>query len=518
MPTYNDTKITSVAMNNMKLDEMLGVNRAYGTKSLEKLRDGRVIDDKFLGLNFPYITINGYNISKYLDNFVLDSSGFLPILNFTFTPDDAVFISVNYPKDGDIVSLYIRSPGDIYNPIRMDFKILTVLGDVSSKYSPQGADPDGRYFRFNIIAEAYIPGLYTQRIKSFPYQTSYNCLLTVSQDLNLGFFSNEKSTEDEMTWICPSYSYYDFIQEVSLRAYKDDNASFYDSWIDFYYNLNFVNMGTQFSFLGTCKESVRIIPGYASHGLKVDSAIPGTPTPDPINVPLVFTNAIGLGIVPFFINGYTLNSKAGTNSNAMGYFTKIGFYYENLNEKDFLKKYIHYDIESQTTEDVNTGTVLQKGRIRDNKYKEEKRREWLGVLNSNPELKEGVHINYFQAKYQNLINMNDSSKMYLQLELDNFFAGVYRGQVVPVSIYNYAGGTRQQNLGNLPNRTANTTLSPTRDDFLSGNYVVTGIQVHWNRLGSGMKQNLILSRRTWQLNASGAVPKAFPISVKNRKY
>lgn len=518
MPTYQDTKIASLALNNMKLDEMLGIDRTFGKGGVDQLRDRRVIDDKYFGLNFPYVSINGYNVSKYLDNFILDTSGFLPVVNFTFTPLDTIFISVNYPKDGDIVSVYMRSPGDVYQPFRMDFKILTVLGDVSSRYAPQGADPDGKYFKFNIVAECYIPGLYTPRIKSFSYQTSSDCLLEVSQELNLGFSTNEKDTSDEMTWICPNYSYYDFIQEVSLRAYKDDEGSFYDCWIDPYYNLNFVNMGTQFSFQGICKELVRVIPGYSGNGLKVDSAIPGSPTPDPINVPLIFTNSVGLGTVPFFINGYTLTSRAGTNTNAMGYFTQIGFYYENLNEEDPLKKYVKYEIESQTTEDVPASVVLQKGRIRDNNYKDERRREWLGVLNSNPELKEGVHLNFFQAKYQNLINMNDCTKMTLEIELDNYFPGVYRGQVVPVSIYSFEGGTRQQNLGSLPGKTSNTSLTPTRDDFLSGNYVIMGIQVYWNKLGSGMKQKVILGRRTWSLNSSGVIPKAFPISIKNRKF
>jgi hypothetical protein len=519
MPTYNDTRIFSLALNNMKLDEMLGVDGSDGSNNIKRLRESSVIHDKYFGLHFPYISINGYNVSRFLDNFFLDTSGFLPVVNFTFSPSETVFISVNYPKDGDIVSVYLRSPGEIYQPLRMDFKILSVLGDVSSKYSPNGIDSNGRYFKFNIVAECYIPGLYTARIKSFKSQNSSDCLLEVSQDLNLGFSTNERSTVDKMTWLCPNYSYYDFIQEVCNRAYKDDESSFFDCWIDLYYNLNFVNLGTQFSFDGICKEIVRIVPGYSSAGTQTDSAFPGTPTPDPINVPLIFNNSTGLGTIPFFINGYTLISYSGANSNAMGYITEIGFYDETSTEKNPSKKYVKYDIESQTPEDITTGLVLQKGRARDKKYKEEKRREWMGVLNSNPGQKEGVHVNYFQAKYQNLINLNDSNKMYLEIELDNYFPGVYKGQVVPVSIYVFDGmDMRQQNVGNLANRSSNNDLQPTKDEFLSGNYVIMGIQLNWNKYGGGIKQKLILGRRSWQLNSSGAIPKAFPISIKNRKF
>lgn len=334
------TKIVGIALNNMKLDELIQNDRANGSSNPDLQRELGAGQDKSTGLNSPFMTINGYSVSKYLDSFSLDLSGFLPVIRFSFSPTETVFISVNYPKDGDIVSVYMRAPGDVYNPMRMDFKVLSVSGDVSSKYSPSGSDSNGTFFRFHIVAEAYIPGLYSPKIKSFGRSNSADVLLEVSQDLNLGFATNEKTTNDEMKWICPNYSYYDFIQEVCLRAYKDDEQSFFDCWIDPYYNLNFVNMGSQFAFDGDPKQEVLIIPGYTNSGLKVDSAIPGTPTPEPSKVPLVLTNAIGAGVVPFFINGYTLTSRAGNSTNEYGYITEVGFYDEEAEEAEAAGKYV----------------------------------------------------------------------------------------------------------------------------------------------------------------------------------
>lgn len=514
----DSTKIVGLALNNMKLDELIQNDRANGSSNPDLQRELGAGQDKSTGLNSPFMTINGYSVSKYLDSFSLDLNGFLPVVRFSFSPAETVFISVNYPKDGDIVSVYMRAPGDLYNPMRMDFKVLSVSGDVSSKYSPSGTDSNGTFFRFHIIAEAYIPGLYSPRIKSFGRSNSADVLLEVSQDLNLGFATNEKTTNDVMRWLCPNYSYYDFIQEVCLRAYKDDEQSFFDCWIDPYYNLNFVNMGNQFAFDGDPKQEVLIIPGYSNGGLKADSAVPGTPTPEPSKVPLVLTNSIGAGVVPFFINGYTLTSRAGNNTNQYGYITEIGFYDEEAEEAEAAGKYVKYDMETQTTDNVKPGAILQKGRARDNEYKNETRREWFGVLNYFPDIDDGVHQNYYHATVQNTINLSDVSKMTLEVEIAAYFPGIIRGMVIPVSIYVFDAGMRQQNVGNLSNKDKNTGMNPTIDNFLSGNYVVTGMEVYWSKFSGGMKQRLTLSKRTWTANSSGTIPKAFPISIQTGQF
>jgi hypothetical protein len=510
--------ITTEALNSIKLDELVQVDRANGSSNQADLKAASEVDDKLTGLNVPFISINGYNVTNFLTRFNLNLGGFMPVINFSFIAAENVFISANYPKDGDLVSLYMRSPGDYYKPIRMDFSILTVSSEPSSRYSPSGTDSEGMgiNLRFNIVGECKIPGIYTQRIKSFKNQSSHDTLLDVAQELNLGFSSNEKTVNDKMTWICPNYSYYDFIQEVSLRSYKDDESSFFDCWIDPYYNLNFVNLGTQFAFEGDPEWQAVIVPGYTAAGMKMDSAIPGASAPSPTSLPLVLTNFAGFGVVPYFINGYTLTSRTGNNTNETGYIVDIGFYNESTVENDPSDKYVSYPIESQTTENVGIGTILQKGRARSNDYKDERRREWLGVLNSNVSSEDGngVHENYLHAKYQNIINVKDSTKMTLEVELMDFFPGIYRGQVIPVGIYvSSPSGLRQQNVGNKSNRDANTSLSPTKDEFLSGNYVVMSMSVYWSYGSPGMRQQLTLAKRNWRANSSGAIPKAFPISV-----
>ena len=504
-----DIRINQLSLNNMKLDQQFLVREGNDPKDTKSNAGQRT------GVEVPFITINAYPVSSYLKSFNLDLNGFLPVVNFSFYAGNPTFISVNYPKDGDIVSVYMASPDGYYKPLRMDFNILSVRSDVSSRYSDSGnaSDPDGYQMRFSITAECRIPSLYTPVIKAFREKSSYQTLLEVSQDLDLGFSTNESSTEDVMTWICPNYSYYDFIQEVCLRAYKDDNSSFFDCWIDPYYNLNFINLGSQFGHDDIVKEEVVFIEGYTSNAnYKPDVELDGSAPLKISKTYLLLKNLLDKDKYPFAINGYTLISNSGTNVNKTGYIVNIGFYDENLDETDPQKKYINYDIESLTNNNnIQRGKIFQKGRGSDDEYKREKRREWLGILNTKDETG-GVHLNYLHSKYQNLINYNDCTKFSLKVEMNGYFAGIYRGQVVPVQIEVGKIGLRSENVGNQAPGDKGNSPGIKTDNFLSGNYVVMGIEISWS--ASGFKQILYLSKRDWVVNRSGNLPKSYPFVLE----
>jgi hypothetical protein len=55
--------ISSVALNNMKLDELVQVDFANGATDIDSLRGSGETSEKSTGLNVPFISINGYNIS-----------------------------------------------------------------------------------------------------------------------------------------------------------------------------------------------------------------------------------------------------------------------------------------------------------------------------------------------------------------------------------------------------------------------------------------------------------------------
>ena len=198
-----DIIINNIARTSIRLDELVVPNRTGGDNAGldDALMDA---DDKSFGGYRPVVFINGYYVEKYLEFFELDMTGFLPEIRFRFTMGNPLFISVNYPKDGDIVSVYIRSWVSVYRPLRMDFNVLTVRSSPSES-------SEGTNITFNILGEARIPGLYNEVSKAFRNRTSYDTLFDVSQDLDLGFSSNDPEVVDSMTWICPNLSYYYFI-------------------------------------------------------------------------------------------------------------------------------------------------------------------------------------------------------------------------------------------------------------------------------------------------------------------
>ena len=257
--------INNLARTSIQLDQLVVPNRTGGEN--QGLDDALMdADDKSFGGYRPVVFINGYFVDKYLSHLELDMTGFLPEIRFQFSMDNPMFLNINYPKDGDIVSVYFRSWVSVYRPLRMDFNVLTVKSGVSE-------NPEGTNITFNILGECRIPALYNEVSKAFRNSTSYDVLFQVSQDLDLGFSANETEVVDTMTWICPNMSYYDFIREVVSRSYKDDR-SFFTAFIDCYYNLNFVNLNNQITTSDVIQEC-RVVRGSAT-GTADDTAFAKT--------------------------------------------------------------------------------------------------------------------------------------------------------------------------------------------------------------------------------------------------
>lgn len=489
--------IRNYAKTGIVLDELAIPNRSANTTN----PDPNLIDtdDKDAGYLKPIIFINGYFVNRYLLNFHLDVTGILPVVKFKFYMGDPTFLSVNYPKDGDIVSIYIRSNVPVYKPIRMDFNVLSVDSNVSK-------DSEGTLLIFSLMGECRIPGFYSEVCKAYRDKTSHDTLFDVSQDLDLGFATNDSSLNDTMTWICPNLSYYNFIKEVTKSSYKDDR-SFYSTWVDVYYNLNFVNLNNQLE-APDIKQLVRVQP-TAGRGQADDTKFVDTNLQD-IETYLTVTNDPVFAGYPFFINGYTLISEAGNIANGAGYVQVVQLYNENTEyERTAAEKSVTYTVQATTTETIRDNMVLQRGRPSEKIYLKEVRKRWMGILDTGDN--GSVHPNYLQARVQNPLNISDITKFTLQVETISYFPGFYRGQVIPVLIYVTERGRRMENTGSSSDQKSKETPGKILDQFLSGQYILTGYTVSWSQ-EKGFYQILNLSKREWILNSAGTLPKAFPVN------
>ena len=84
--------------------------------------------------------------------------------------------------------------------------------------------------------------------------------------------------------------------------------------------------------------------------------------------------------------------------------------------------------------------------------------------------------------------------------------------VIPVTIYVNDQGIRKENVGANNNQNTQQSINPVLDRFLSGLYILMGMQVNYDQY-KGIYMTLNLCKREWMLNSSGQFPKTFPINL-----
>jgi hypothetical protein len=476
------------------LDELSVIDTSSqgGDLQLNDQKSGNV-QKKYFGKVEPLIRINTEIIGG-IRYFKLDLTGFKPKLVFRFETSDERFISTSYPKDGDIVSIYIRPLGEMFKPIRMDFIINEVIspfnGGPYTDYTPS----TGKFQSYTIMAEVRIPKLYKHICKSFNGNSS-DALLKIAEDLNLGYASNETKTKDLMNWLSPNLDYQTLIRDIVNNAWLGEE-DYFDCWIDQYYNINLVNLKKQFDDINPKLENMRVAYGADSFG----DVFPGGGAPETYEVefPLILTNSTEFSKSPMFITDMSIEQNAGSINKDLGYFQKIQFYDSKLVSDKPKNKFVEYDIESVTNKNLGSRDTINKGRLGEDIYKDEIKKTYVGTIYFD-----NVHENFQQASAQNILNRNDSYKIILKVKNRAWTPFLYRGQNLPVAIFSEGSSTDASSSTYNPVAGEKSTLSNSSDKrninaFLSGNYVVLGFNIEYD--GEGIYQSMVLGKKQWALN------------------
>lgn len=451
------------------------------------------IQKKYTGLAEPLIKINSTTITG-LTYFKLDLTGFKPTIVFRFNTIDERFIYTSYPKDGDIVSIYIRPLGELFKPIRMDFTINEVISPYSKGknfFSDEGRE-GGKFQAYTIFAEVRIPKLHKHISKSFK-GTSYEALLKVAEDLGLGFASNEAKTRDGMNWIAPNVDYETLIKQIVNGSWLDEE-DYFDCWIDQYYNINLVNLRKQFDEKNATVDTIRM-----AYGADIYPDLFGGIQAKEVEFPVMFTNSLQYQSSPLFIKAISLENNTGQISSDLGYFQNLQFYDDKLKSDKPKNKYVEYNIETVTNKIIGSRSIINKGRIGENIYKEEVKNTYTGTL-----YLDNIHENFHHAQVQNIINKDDSYKMILKVKNRLWTPFIYRGQNFPVQIVHEGSGTAQADSKNTVKSGVGTSLvepegTKTPNAFLSGNYVVLGFNIEYTN-HEGMYQTVLLGKKEWAMN------------------
>ena len=133
------------------------------------------------GVTYPLIRINDYVFgASNVKSMVLSCTGFLPTISVKLEIVESAFENKSAPKDGDILSLFMRTSTDALEEVRCDFIIMA--SDPRKKSAYEWAP--GSVTTVNGIL--FIPGFNATRTNTFAYiGTSKEVLKEIVKDLKL---------------------------------------------------------------------------------------------------------------------------------------------------------------------------------------------------------------------------------------------------------------------------------------------------------------------------------------------
>lgn len=478
------TLIRTLSEPSIELDELSGMDVETGSATQINSPISAVNYSKQYGGAFPVIQINKtlFNADQ-ITGLELRSVGPIPTITVTFNINDKSFYSTSFPKDGDVLSVMIRSKNDLFKPIHNDYEIT----NIKVFPRPGGGENTAEDMVVNGILK--IPGY--MDIKNFSKKgTSMNCIHNVAADLKLGFASNEVDTADEQTWLCAYDQPKDFIYETVNAAWKDDE-SFFTYFIDQNYYLNFVNVNPMFSDSSEFEEALG--KELLTQDFGTDS------TNAEFKGKMILSNWDDMSSTNFFIQSYSLQNFAASINNTHGYRREIRFYDGFIHEPEtFL-------CDPLTTIGAEEDKILMKGRPGEDSYLSQIQTKWLGIQYG--EDGENCHGKFNIARITNFQNNVHLDKMSLVVNLENLNFNLRRMQPIPVIIVIKKDATRKYinepddeevapNVDGYDKKTLSAEETPILlDKTLSGNYVIKDIIYRYVK--GEFKQQVVLIRREW---------------------
>lgn len=472
------------------------------------------IEDK-VSLEFPFIRINDYDIAQgEIDYFHIDSTGKLPIITLTLSFTNDKFLTKEMPKDGDMISVAITNKTDLLHPIRNDY-VITGVSPLRKSTTVQSGNT------MTFFGELFVPGLYNYRGTLSFNSTSMDALKSIAKALNLGFNTNDENTDDKQIWFI-SACFNESIAEIAARSWKDEN-SFFDWWIDVYYNLNFINVQKQ---LLSSEDGIDIAASLGN----IPKEFYWGRNDGTSEAPKVFSNFYGYRTTSFYITDWKpINrSSAITFEYGTSVYTKFFEHNKILYENDDKQKYWDLRIEPAYDPRKVNSHILLRGRANwdaaMNKNEPAKANynyldlynnaAWQGIQYtiSNPDEDNtkwtgNHHRNYCRSQIQNIINKVELEKLNIEISVQGTNLNIIKGDKLPIVLIQK---DRFENLLVDKNFIADAAV----EFFYTGWYYVKGFTLSWSRentqLFSQFSQRFTLTRREW--------PSPIPIQpIKNNQ-
>lgn len=458
-----------------------------------------------VGNDYPIIRINDMVLGKDdIQSMLISSKGFLPTIELSLKFANTALISKNMPKDGDMISVFVRTNTSAINYLRNDFIINHVDSNISSKSANNTV-----FLRGELFIEGFTSNNNTFGIIG----TSKDVMKEIAKKFKMGFAYNDADDMDDLqNWLCCFSSPQVFIEDVTRHSWKN-NMSFFKSWVDLYYNLCFVNVNKFLSSDENPEDEIDLT--FFSSTVALNDLTSSNDKPDNAKPFLkVFSNFDSFKGSSFYISKWhpvnRSNSLSSGYSNIIHSFThNQNVYIENKdNCEDTLIVNPVYDtskldsyiiLRGRAKYDENANPDNEQARVNYSMQNTYINHIWSGVeykmdkdenSSSNNTWSGNVHHNYHNAAYQNEINDIELNKLYIEVVCDGLCLQVMRGERVPVFL-KY----------NTPLDKNISPDDPAFNRFYSGYYIVDSIEYKYNgkvKTGySSFSTIMNLKRREW---------------------
>ena len=458
-----------------------------------------------VGNDYPIIRINDMVLGKDdIQSMLISSKGFLPTIELSLKFANTALISKNMPKDGDMISVFVRTNTSAINYLRNDFIINHVDSNISSKSANNTV-----FLRGELFIEGFTSNNNTFGIIG----TSKDVMKEIAKKFKMGFAYNDADDMDDLqNWLCCFSSPQVFIEDVTRHSWKN-NMSFFKSWVDLYYNLCFVNVNKFLSSDENPEDEIDLT--FFSSTVALNDLTSSNDKPDDAKPFLkVFSNFDSFKGSSFYISKWhpvnRSNSLSSGYSNIIHSFThNQNVYIENKdNCEDTLIVNPVYDtskldsyiiLRGRAKYDENANPDNEQARVNYSMQNTYINHIWSGVeykmdkdenSSSNNTWSGNVHHNYHNAAYQNEINDIELNKLYIEVVCDGLCLQVMRGERVPVFL-KY----------NTPLDKNISPDDPAFNRFYSGYYIVDSIEYKYNgkvKTGySSFSTIMSLKRREW---------------------
>jgi hypothetical protein len=501
MPQEEKSIIRSIISPTIELDDMIFEDAYTGTseKLPENLQDKKTGRQYHLevGTDYPQITINSYTFNQEEMNKVqIDATGFLPKLYLKVVlTNSAAFKSNGIPKDGDIVSIFIRAKNDAFKPIRNDYIVTSVNGGKGTREGMGGS--------LEIYGDLFIPRMLDENKKAYT-GTSFEVLQTICQDLNLGFATNENFTDDEQIWINPNDTYQKYIQKIVKHAWKDE-SSFFSCFIDVYYHLNFLNVNNQIDSDGTIDAA--IVDTSAFKDFLSDSKQEERNQAQSAKLLSDMDNFKGTNM---YIKQYRVENNSLDVVKDWGYKSYVQFFDQASGQP------WEIFVDPITTPGAEEKKILLKGRStikaadgtsKEKWWETQNRYFWRGIQYRD------VHDKYLYSEIWNARNNSELEKLFIEVDIERWNPNIYRGERLPVILHTQSDNAKRS-LDATPDdqQKPKTENVAAMDQFYSGYYMVDGMKFIYSmtpkstdfsnspnkkKSEPGMTQSFKLTRREW---------------------